>query len=803
MYRPAGPQIITMYTRLSSLALFFGILAQGAVPNQYIVEMEGDPVAVHLARQAPRAGIRGAAANQRRAQIHEQQRPVRASLEAAQAQILDSLDTVANAFIVSIPDEKAASLAGIPGVLHVHPVRRFRLSLDHALPLHHVPEAWQQVGIGNAGAGMKIGVIDTGIDVDHPGFQDPSLTVPSGFPRVNASSDLAFTNNKVIVARSYAALFESPDPDTSARDHVGHGTATSMAAAGVANTGPLAAISGVAPKAWLGSYKVFGSPGVNDSATDASIIKAIEDAVNDGMDVINLSLGTLEASRIEDDIEVQALERAAQLGVIVVVVAGNDGPDPNTISSPGTSPSAITVGAAKNDRIFSATATITGGLPVNAVPGSGANSPTPITAPLGSVAALDQTGLACLALPTGSLQGRIALILRGQCNFSVKLDNAQHAGAVAALVVVDADQKDPFTMGVGTATLPASMVGNADGVQIGQQLAQDPSLTATLSFTLGPLTVGTEGLVGFSSQGPSVDLGVKPDLIAVGINFYTATQKSDSKGEMFDPSGFTITQGTSFSGPLVAGAAALLKAAKPGLSNAQYRSLLINAASPASGTAQQTGAGILNMAASLNATVTAAPASLSFQVGDGNPNLSRSLTITNMSASSTVFELAAIPRLGSPIPSLSVSSIRMDPSVSAPVGVSFSASALAPGQYEGYIRVSDTSTGAEAHIPYWYAVPSSTPAHITILNASQGGVIAQSGQNAVLFRVTDAAGIAVTNIQPVVTVVSGASTLNSVNSRDSIIPGAFGINLRLGTRRGTSVVRIQAGDIVTDVPVSN
>src|SRR5260370_10876598 len=124
MYRPAGPKIITMYTRLSSLALFFGILAQGAVPNQYIVEMEGDPVAVHLARQAPRAGIRGAAANQRRAQIHEQQRPVRASLEAAQAQILDSLDTVANAFIVSIPDEKAAGLAGIPGGLRVHPESR-------------------------------------------------------------------------------------------------------------------------------------------------------------------------------------------------------------------------------------------------------------------------------------------------------------------------------------------------------------------------------------------------------------------------------------------------------------------------------------------------------------------------------------------------------------------------------------------------------------------------------------------------------------------------------------------------------
>jgi minor extracellular serine protease Vpr len=793
-----------MYTRLPFLVLISCVLAAATVPNQYIVEMEGDPVATHVARHAPRAGVHGQAATARRAQIQEQHRVVRAQVEASEAQVVGALDTVANAFIVNIADEKAAKLASIPGVLRVHPVRKFKLVLDHALPLHHVPEAWQQVGLGNAGAGVKIAMIDTGIDVQHAGFQDPSLTVPAGFPRMNASSDLAYTNNKVIVARSYANLFDSPDPDPSARDHVGHGTATAMAAAGVANTGPLAAISGVAPKAWLGSYKVFGSPGVNDSASESAVLTAIEDAVNDGMDVISLSLGSLEASRIQDDIEVQALERASGLGIIVVVAAGNDGPNPNTIASPGTAPSAITVGAAKNDRVFAASATIGGGAPVVALPGSGANSPTPITAPLAAVAALDQNGLACQSLPNGSLQGRIALILRGQCTFSVKLINAQSAGAVAALVVVDAQQQDPLTMDVGSASLPASMVGNADGVVIEQQLAQNPSLSATLTFTLGPLSANTGGLVSFSGQGPSVDLSVKPDLIAVGINFYTATQTFDKKGDMYDPTGYTITQGTSFSTPLVAGAAALLKAARPGLTNAQYRSLLIDSAAAASGTAQQTGAGILNMAAALNATAAATPAELSFQVGDGNPNLLQSLTISNLGSSSTVFQLAAMPRGGTPVPALSQDSISLDPGASAQIVVNFSASALGPGQYEGYIRVADTSTGSEAHVPYWYAVPSNTPAFITVLNADQSGAVqAQSGQDSVLFRVTDASGIALTNIQPVVTVVSGTGVLSSVNSRNSLIPGAFGINLRLGTRRTTTVVRIQAGDITQDVPVSN
>ena len=488
---------------------------------------------------------------------------------------------------------------------------------------------------------MKIAIIDTGIDVEHAGFQDPSLPIPDGFPRANTDADLAFTNRKVIVARSYADLFAAVDPDASPRDHVGHGTATAMAAAGVSNTGPLAMISGVAPKAYLGSYKVFGSPGVNDGATDAAILKAIDDAVADGMDVISMSLGTIEATRIEDDIEVVALERAAALGVIVVIAAGNDGPDPSTIGSPGTAPSAITVGASKNDRAFGASATLEGSAPVLAIPGAGANSATPITAPLAAV------GTICTA-PAASLKGRIAFILRGTCTFEVKLNNAQAAGAIAALVYTVETDPDPFTMGVGTATLPASMIAYADGTAIQQTLAQNPSPVTTLSFTLGPVIVSTDGLVAFSSRGPNVDLNVKPDLSAVGTNFYTATQKFDTNGEMYDPTGYTVSQGTSFSTPLIAGAAALLKAARPGLSMAQYRSLLIDNAGAASGGVQQRGAGILDMSAPLRSTVAAVPAVVSFQVGNGDPNVSRNLTISNIGTTATAFQLTAVPTGAAP-----------------------------------------------------------------------------------------------------------------------------------------------------------
>src|SRR5438105_3706644 len=132
-----------MYPGLHHLIFLVPLAISAAVPGHYIVELTGDPVAVHIAVQARAASIRGQAAIDRRAQIKRERRPIQGRLEAAQAEILESVDTVANAFIVRIPDERAGELASIPGVLKVYPVRTFKLNLDHALPLHRVPEAWQ------------------------------------------------------------------------------------------------------------------------------------------------------------------------------------------------------------------------------------------------------------------------------------------------------------------------------------------------------------------------------------------------------------------------------------------------------------------------------------------------------------------------------------------------------------------------------------------------------------------------------------------------------------------------------------
>ena len=149
-------------------------------------------------------------------------------------------------------------------------------------------------------------------------------------------ADCAFTNRKIIAARSYVRqlAFEAPqDPvhsrpdDYSPRDRLGHGTAVAMVAAGQTSTGPSATITGMAPKAWLGNYKVFGSPGVNDFASDDAVIMALEDALKDGMDIASISLGApaLAGPLDGNDPETMAIENAVRLGMTVVVAAGNDG----------------------------------------------------------------------------------------------------------------------------------------------------------------------------------------------------------------------------------------------------------------------------------------------------------------------------------------------------------------------------------------------------------------------------------------------------------------------------------------------
>jgi subtilisin family serine protease len=260
--------------------------------------------------------------------------------------VLDGLAVVA-------PAGSARLIAALPGVASVTPSVRYGRTLFSSPAVIGAPQLWGPT-LSTAGEGMKIGIIDDGIDQTHPFFSPSGFTMPAGFPKGNH----AYTTAKVIVARSfpppdlhdrYGKLPFDPSPGGSE-----HGTHVAGIAAGDHGTnapGPDSPVqvSGIAPMAYLGNYRVLTipTPAVGLDGNSPEIVAGIEAAVRDGMNVINLSLGEPDMTPSRD-IVVQALNGAARAGVVPVVAAGNefDSLGFGTIDSPGSAARAITVGAA-------------------------------------------------------------------------------------------------------------------------------------------------------------------------------------------------------------------------------------------------------------------------------------------------------------------------------------------------------------------------------------------------------------------------------------------------------------------------
>ncbi len=778
------------------LVLWAAAAAAQVVPGIYVVELAGEPAAEALARTGRRE-----AADVRRVQIASEQQRLRSALAGRRAEVLAAMDTVLNGLVVRLPDDNAAALSSLPGVRKVYAVHEVRLELNRALPLHKVPEAWEQLGGSErAGLGAKIGIVDTGLDNDHAGFQDSSLQPPEGFPKVGKESDLAFTNSKIIVARSYEELID-PTVQSTPRDLVGHGTAVAMAAAGVPHSGTWGDISGVAPKAFLGNYKVFTGSRGGRTRSDV-IVRALDDAVRDGMDIINLSLGSIPAPRPEDDVLVRAVERAADAGVLVVKSAGNVGPDPNTMSSPSAAPSVLSVGASWNDRLLAATVVLGESSSYFSVPGTGTIPRQPITAPMLDVEKLDSNGMACGGLPADSLSGRIAFILRGVCTFEEKLLAAERAGAVGAVIYTDT--RPVALMAVGTAMLPAMMITNEDGLTVKAQLGANPGQTAVLNF-LVDFPVDPNRVASFSSRGPDESGGIKPDLVAVGVELSTATQKTTADGELYSPRGYEVLDGTSFSSPLAAGAAAVLKAARRSLTVRQLRSLLINngtrlvLASGGVAPVQHTGGGVLNLAGALAGTLAFAPAALSFGAGGSTLEFVRQVQVTNVGAAAATYNVAVAPAVEGPAPEVSPSSFPLEPGASRTIDVRWMASGLQPGEYQGTLRLREAATEKESQVPYWYAVRSTEPRNLTVLSAPAEG--APESNVTVYLRVSDVTGLSLFDPEPTAAVVSGAGRVRSVDSVDFVFPGVWRVQLQLGPDPRNNVFRFEAGTLNRQITI--
>ncbi len=462
-------------------------------------------------------------------------------------------------------------------------------------------------------------------------------------------------------------------------------------------------MSGVAPRALLGNYNVF--PGNVDNARSEDIMNALEEAYQDGFDVANMSLGG--GSHGFQDLLTVAVDNLDQANMVVAVAAGNSGPGLFTIESPGSAVRALTAGASSVPHFVGAVVTA-GGNSYGAAVGDFAVVKADLTAPLGVVTgAIGGLGDACAALPANSLVGKIALVSRGVCAFSVKIRNAQSAGAVATLVANNV-VGDPSAMASdGTPnqpTIPAYMVSQAAG----QALKGLSGATTTISAALAYFqTTNADIMAGFSSQGPTdVDFRVKPDVVAPGVNVLSSIPAAFCDA----PPCFAFFQGTSMATPHLAGSAAVVRQQHPTWSAAEVRSAIVNTADRgvlrnfSTGAAQNNvninGSGRENLLAAVTAKVALDPVSLSFGAVPSGSGQTRQLavTLTNVSGGPQTYALSVSGQPASGVVySVSPSSVTVAAGAKANVNVTMSASRGAPaGGQQAYLEIA-TGGGNVAH----------------------------------------------------------------------------------------------------------
>lgn len=522
------------------------------------------------------------------------------------AEMHDSYQIVFNGMSVAIPGSDLSAVKEIgklDGVVGVYPERGRELDMYASVPMIGADVLWNRPSIGgkgNAGAGIKIAIIDSGIKIDNPFFNPSGYTYPPGYPKGNVEH----TTPKVIAARAYfrpdlppVASSTTPQPGSGDSSHGSH---VAGIAAGVADTtanvhGVTVNVSGVAPRAYLMNYKAFYK---NDSifsgtSFETELIAAIEDAVADGADVINNSWGGRDNIDPRFDPIAMAANGAAEAGVSVVFSAGNSGPYKSTADSGDFTEKLLMVGATTtNQTIAAGFVDVTGpdAVPpeLQDKPYGGANFGPSIKseifgpAPYVPVTEVSDSSLACDPLPANSLLGKIALVERGNCYFSTKAYYAQEAGAIGTIVynteeggetIISMDGAD-FVDDIVT---PAVFVQHSMGVGMIDWYYQHPNAAQVqIDPTARMMDFPGDVIALFSSRGPTFQNSLKPDVVAPGINILSAGFAN--AGGVDQHLGFGLVSGTSMAAPQVAGSVALLRQAHPEWSPLEIKSALMSTA---------------------------------------------------------------------------------------------------------------------------------------------------------------------------------------------------------------------------------
>jgi minor extracellular serine protease Vpr len=685
-----------------------------------IVELESEPVARHqrMTEQSPRRVVdfESSSARAYEAVLDDEHASfkARARLVSPNLRVQTEIRKLVNAVSIEVSQTELAAIAALPGVKRVELVREMHAFLDTSVPLINSPALWEKLGgVGVAGQGVKIAILDTGIDITNPLFSDAGFTAPAGFPKTSPGSE-NLVNSKVIAAKSFVT------GGLSALDQNGHGSNVAGIAGGSVTISPLGTISGVAPMAYLGNYRVLGA---NGSGRTDLIARAIDEAVADGFDVLNMSFGGDAGTEL--DVVSSACENAVAAGRVAVIAAGNAGSDEMTIASPGISPSAITVAATTNGHLVGPVISVDQASPVDGSLvkiGSASGNAVTLDDSLKSLpyTFVDPAGRGCGSLPASSLTNKVALIERGVCAFADKVNNAAAAGA-RAVVVFNKDISEGsdggetvINMDVAGTSIPSVFVPRSAGIAMRDFVAANP--TATISIApIGSRTATSDLLAGFSARGPSSLELLKPDVAAPGVVIYSAAIKNgDASVGVVDKSGFLAISGTSQATPHVAGAVALLKQLHPTWSPDQIKSALMNSATTdvftgADKTVRSgvlaTGAGRIDLAraSSVNATIT--PASLSFGINKlkkKNVTVTIDLSVTNQTGAQRSYGISVEqldPGDGiSVTPSADALTINGGQTSTVTI-TSFALKGSERRDYTGYILVS--SEGQTLRLPYW------------------------------------------------------------------------------------------------------
>ncbi|HEY8705594.1 MAG TPA: S8 family serine peptidase [Gaiellaceae bacterium] len=666
---------------------------------------------------------------------------------------------VLDALTVSLPAAKLPALVRLRSIAAVYPSLPYTLALDHSPSVIGADVLRQQQGAD--GTGMKIAVVDDGIDQSNAFFDPNGFSYPPGFPKGGTK----WTTPKVIVAR----VFPGPNAGTPGRlavdpDSSFHGTHVAGIAAGDSGTTAPAGtdhptvtgLSGVAPRAWLGNYRVFTVPTpLGHVANTPEIIAAFEAAVRDGMDVINFSGGGPQIDPANDAL-VEAIHNVAAAGVVPVIAAGNDRDDfgLGSAGSPGTAPDAISVAAVSNTHVFSPALDVTApaapdvlkGIPFMGANGAVAPSDWGSTdqtlVDVGSVAGRDGRPVerhlcgpagnldAPLGqLPPGSLTGTIVLVERGLCPFVTKADQARAAGAVG---IVFSDNREGEANGIPVKFLiPAGMIANLDGDRLRAYLAASGGRT-TVRIGHDPLELetGRSGVItSFSSAGPTAfGHDLKPDVAAPGGQILSSTLPNTSASR------FAAFDGTSMATPHVTGAAALLLELHPGWTPAQVKSALVSTAAAAWSDTARTqeapvtleGGGLVSLPNATDPQLFTDPVSLSFDdivVTRGGASRALLVRLTDAGDGAGTWQVGLAPQVATAGASIDVpGAIAVPPGGEADVSVVARAAADAPqGEDYGFIvlRKGDVTR----RVPYLFLVdrPALADAPVLVLKRQQSG----------------------------------------------------------------------------------